>query len=177
MVEHWLNITEIPEEGREFTFDDQEFWLAGWREFHMEVAVARPLVARFTVMLRDKGALVRGRLTGSVSAPCDRCAAPVEVPVSQDIDRFEPEALPGGDSLEPTRLRRRGRILELDAGGMLWEEFVLALPVKPLCRQSCKGICPRCGKDLNAGPCGCEDVEFDPRLAVLRGLTIVKKEK
>jgi len=176
MVEHWLDVTDIPREGREFAFDDQEFWAAGWREFHMEVSPAHPLAARFVVTPHGKGVFVRGLLKGSVKAPCDRCAVAVEAALSQDFDRFEEETLPGADSLEPTLLRRRGHILELDAGGMLWEEFVLALPVKPLCSEECKGICPYCGKDQNAGPCGCEDSAFDPRLVLLRGLTIAKKE-
>jgi len=119
---------------------------------------------------------VRGSLTGAVSTPCDRCTAPVRVDVAQDFDLFEEEALPGEDSLEPTLLRRRGRILELDVTGMLWEEFLLALPVKPLCSDECKGLCPDCGQDLNAGPCKCGGAELDPRLAALRGLTIAKKD-
>jgi len=176
MAEHWLDVADIPEEGREFTFDDQEFWTAGWREFHMEITPARPLAARFMVVPQGRGVLVRGRLEGSVKVPCDRCAVAVEVFVRQDFERLEEESPPDTDSLEPTLLRRRGHVLELDAGSMLWEEFVLALPVKPLCSEACKGICPHCGKDLNAGACGCEISEFDPRLAVLRGLSIAKKE-
>ena len=175
MVERWLDVTDIPEEGREFLFEDQEFWASRWREFRMEVLPARDLVARLNVAPQGRGLLIRGRLEGSVSVPCDRCTAPVEVPVRQDIDRFEQEAGPGEDSLEPLFVRRRGHILELDAGDMLWEELVLALPVKPLCSEECGGICPHCGKDQNFGPCGCKDAEFDPRLAVLRGLTIRKE--
>jgi len=177
MVERWLDVTDIPEEGREFTFDDQAFWAAGWREFRMaEVSPGLPLAARFTAVPHGKGILVRGRLEGSVKLPCDRCAVAVEVSVRQDFDRFEQESPVGADSLEPTLLRRRGHVLELDLGSMLWEEFMLALPVKPLCSEDCKGICPHCGKDQNAGSCGCEKSEFDPRLAVLRGLAIAKKE-
>jgi len=176
MVERWLDITDIPEEGREFTFEDQELWTEGVREFHMDVSPAKPFAARFTVVPRERGAQIRGRLAGSVTAPCDRCARPVEVVVDPTFDLHEEEGLPGEDSLEPTLLRRRGKRLELDVGGMLWEEFVLALPVKPLCGEACKGLCPHCGKDLNAGPCGCGEADFDPRMAALRGLTIVTKD-
>lgn len=176
MAERWLDITDIPAQGREFVIDDQEFWSEGWREFGLELTPGSPLSATFTVTPEARGALVRGRLSGSVTAPCDRCTVPVEFAIAQDIDRFEEEAQEGEESLEPTLLRRRGRVLELDAGGMLWEEFLLALPVKPLCSEECKGLCPDCGQDLNTGSCGCSGQELDPRMAALRGLTIVKKD-
>jgi len=176
MAERWLDITDIPAEGREFVFDDQELWAEGMREFHMEYAPASPLTATFTVMPQERGAMVRGGLTGAVTAPCDRCTREVRVTVDQKFDLFEEEPLPGEDTLEPTLLRRRGHRRELDVGGLLWEEFVLALPVKPLCLEDCKGLCPDCGQDLNAGTCECGKAELDPRMAALRGLTIVKKD-
>ena len=50
------------------------------------------------------------------------------------------------------------------------EELILAGPQYVLCREDCRGLCPRCGKDLNAGPCGCPAVAPNPRLAVLHTL-------
>ena len=176
MVERWLDITDIPDAGREFTFEEQGFWTEGWREYHMDYSPAKPFAARFKVIPQGRGVMVQGKLEGSLTTPCDRCAKPIEVAVSENFDLLEEERLPGEDSLEPTLLRRRGKVLELDAGGMLWEEFVLALPVKPLCAESCKGLCPHCGKDMNLGSCDCEGAGVDPRLAALRGLTIVKKD-
>lgn len=175
MAEHWLDITDIPAEGREYVIDDQELWAEGWREFGMELVPASPMSAAFSVQPQERGALVRGKMTGAVTAPCDRCTVPVRLDIDLGFDRFEQEALPGEETLEPTLLRRRGRVLELDAGGMLWEEFLLALPVKPLCSEECKGLCPDCGQDLNQGPCKCSGEEPDPRMAALRGLTIAKK--
>ena len=61
-----------------------------------------------------------------------------------------------------------------DLAGLLWEEFVLALPVRPLCKPDCKGLCPDCGKNLNEGSCSCVRDEGDPRLAALRGLKVKK---
>ena len=176
MAEHWLDITDIPAEGREFVFDDQELWAAGWREFHMDLSPLESLSASFTVVPEGRGALVRGRLTGAVATACDRCASPARVDIDQRFDLFEEAPLPGEEALEPTLLRRHGHRLELDVGSMLWEEFVLALPDKPLCTEDCKGLCPNCGQDLNAGPCGCGGAELDPRMAALRGLKIVKKD-
>ena len=59
---------------------------------------------------------------------------------------------------------------EIDVSPMLRERMLLALPTLPLCREGCRGLCSRCGRDLNAGPCDCHEAEGDPRLAVLRTL-------
>jgi uncharacterized protein len=50
------------------------------------------------------------------------------------------------------------------------EQVLIALPMKPLCREDCRGLCPQCGKELNAGACACEHETGDPRLAALKNL-------
>ena len=50
------------------------------------------------------------------------------------------------------------------------ERVQVALPMKPLCRPDCRGLCPACGKDLNQGPCGCTHETVDPRWEALKGL-------
>jgi uncharacterized protein len=59
---------------------------------------------------------------------------------------------------------------ELDVQDLVMEQILLSVPMKPLCRESCKGICPTCGTDLNIQPCSCERKEVDPRLEVLKKL-------
>ena len=60
----------------------------------------------------------------------------------------------------------------LDLGDVLREQLYLTLPLKRLCREDCRGLCPTCGKNLNTGACGCPPPEEpeDPRLSPLRGL-------
>lgn len=64
------------------------------------------------------------------------------------------------------------RGMEINLGALLWQELVLALPIKALCRPDCKGLCPQCGKNLNLEVCSCDTESLDPRLAVLRNLKI-----
>jgi uncharacterized protein len=61
---------------------------------------------------------------------------------------------------------------EVDLSPLLRERLLLSLPTLPLCRESCRGLCCRCGADLNAGTCGCRAEEGDPRLEVLRRLKL-----
>ena len=50
------------------------------------------------------------------------------------------------------------------------EQVLMALPMKPLCREECRGLCPECGADWNAGECACDKAKIDPRLEVLKSL-------
>lgn len=65
---------------------------------------------------------------------------------------------------------------ELDIQELVSEQILLTIPMKPLCSESCKGICPHCGTDLNTSTCTCEEREVDPRLAVLKNLLRDRKE-
>ncbi|HYN22371.1 MAG TPA: DUF177 domain-containing protein, partial [Thermoanaerobaculia bacterium] len=58
----------------------------------------------------------------------------------------------------------------LDSAPILLEQLQLNVPMKPLCRPDCRGLCPLCGADLNAGMCSCEERSEDPRWAGLAAL-------
>jgi uncharacterized protein len=153
------------------TFDDQALWRDGWKAYSLAVRPGRDLVATVTVMTQSEGGvLVHGTLTGSVLLPCDRCASDFEFEIDTTYDLYE--QLPDGESDEEPRVREESGELQLDMGALLWEEFALALPVKPLCADSCKGMCPGCGKDLNVEACACAEEDGDERLAVFRNLKI-----
>ncbi|WP_236615051.1 DUF177 domain-containing protein [Desulfovibrio sp. X2] len=154
--------------------DDQSLWEAFWAEHGMQVRPGKPLRAVLHVRVQEAGStgcLVEGSLTGSVILTCDRCAADVEHAVDVHFEGFEDledEELAPGENV----LRNERGMLEIDAAGLVWQHFLLDLPVKTLCSRGCKGICPHCGKDLNEGPCDCGPDEGDPRLSVLRGLKV-----
>lgn len=171
MPNQWIAISDIAHEGRDFVFDDQALWLDGIKEFKLAVKPGKDIVATATIMPQsDDGALVRGSISGSVMVPCDRCAEDYEFAFEESFDTFE--QLPDGDEDEEPRVRMESGQLQLDIGAILWEEFALVLPVKPLCDEGCKGVCAGCGADLNKGNCDCDRDEGDERLAVFRNLKI-----
>jgi uncharacterized protein len=63
----------------------------------------------------------------------------------------------------------------IDLSELLREQFYLVLPMKPLCRESCKGLCPQCGVNLNVETCACKPEWEDPRLAALKALISDRK--
>jgi uncharacterized protein len=60
---------------------------------------------------------------------------------------------------------------EVDLNELIREQFYLALPMKPLCTEECRGLCPQCGANLNTDTCDCATEWVDPRLAALKNIT------
>jgi uncharacterized protein len=125
---------------------------------------------------------VNGRAVTRLELPCSRCLEPFEVPVDARFElRYVPQthSAPGGEEREideddlTTAFYREGA---LDVLEMLREQFQLALPMKPLCADSCRGLCPECGTNLNRAECGCKPSWDDPRLAPLKSLLNRHKE-
>jgi uncharacterized protein len=97
--------------------------------------------------------LWRGELGAEVAGECRRCLKPVtqRVVVSADVlFSADPE---GAD--DPSVYPLAASATHLDLGEAIREELALAVAPFPLCRDDCAGLCPTCGADLNAGPCGC----------------------
>ena len=124
---------------------------------------------------------VVGRATTTLMLECGRCLEDFQMPFDAAFDlRYvpavdaatEPEREISEDDLA-TSFYRDGQVDVID---MLREQFMLALPMKPLCAESCRGLCPICGANLNRTECGCTPKWEDPRLAPLKGLLTPEKE-
>lgn len=112
--------------------------------------------------------IVSGKVTTTLHGVCDRCARDVVRPVEYPLHAILTEEFTGVDGEEDPWLF----LLEDDCADMddiVTTTFVLSMESKLLCSEDCKGLCPRCGKNLNDGPCDCQP-EVDPRLAVLKQL-------
>jgi DUF177 domain-containing protein len=119
------------------------------------------------------------RLVGDVKTmlelPCSRCLEPFLWPVDAHFDlRYQPHAHNTGEGereIEEDDLTTAFYEDEqIDLGQLMGEQFYLSLPMKPLCGDGCKGLCPVCGTNLNRETCDCKRTWDDPRLAALREL-------
>ena len=99
-------------------------------------------------------------------APCDRCGEDAVQHYNVPIERVLVGELENDENDEIILLQD----YKLDLYELCYTEIVLAMPSKHLCKEDCKGICQKCGKNLNDGPCGCATKEVDPRLAELTKL-------
>jgi uncharacterized protein len=124
---------------------------------------------------------VAGRVSTRLEMQCSRCLEPFEVPVDTEFDlRYVPHTQNAGEGEREvgeddlaTAFYREGM---LDVIDLLREQFVLVLPMKPLCSEACRGLCPQCGTNLNRAQCGCAPKWEDPRLAPLKALLSQEKE-
>lgn len=129
-------------------------------------------------------AFASGTFKGYLTVACSRCVGPVKLVLDEQLRvTFMPQsempdddddAAEGEEGLEVGAedldlFPYDGEIVDLEP--LFREQFVLAVPYAPLCREDCKGLCPQCGIDRNTGTCSCE-APIDPRLAALKGLKI-----
>ena len=116
---------------------------------------------------------MRMTLTTSVEyvAQCARCLSPVSGEFTLDLEKtVAPRNLLGDldeDKLDEFAIIEDGF---LDMDEQLREQLEMEFPMRFLCREDCKGLCPKCGKNLNEGECNCDHTEIDPRMEPLRKL-------
>ena len=180
-----IALNEIGPAGLTLTISDENVWMDPIKEYGLSCRIVEPVIAEVLVLPQQDGCLLRGSLKGVVAMPCNRCMEETLVVLNQSFDEFEeyprqaetePEGEDTADILEECVVRMEGGSPWLDLASLLWEEFSLALPVKPLCKPDCKGLCPECGKNLNEGACGCVLDTGDPRLAALRQLKVKRQD-
>lgn len=113
------------------------------------------------VIRSQRGILVEGEVMATVVTVCSRCLSPIELPLT--FKMAEEELLPKTDVVSGLPLSftdEAGTLFIneehiLNLGEMVRQCFILAMPMKPLCRPDCAGLCPTCGSNLNQGVCNC----------------------
>jgi len=142
-----------------------------------ELDLAEPVAGTITVTNTGQLLLVRGKMTATARVECARCGEAVEcavdAPIEEEFSIRGPEGAPVGpgdtiDVEEPAAAAFADNMLDLTE--LLRQQLLLSLPLSPLCRPDCKGICPDCGKNLNEGPCGCAEAPAESPFAVLESL-------
>lgn len=156
----------------EINFDFQENWS------YLTAAKARiPVVAPVHVWGKvtntGRTLLVNGEIATTLELTCDRCLDsfnyPLKVFLEEEYASNTGVNPPVADDPQGNELRSlEGEFINLRPA--VEETLILALPMKLLCHEDCRGLCPHCGQNFNKGECRCEDKTVDPRLAVLEKL-------
>lgn len=138
--------------------------------------VAAPVDLAFDIRRDKQHFQLSGRVQTTLELPCSRCLEPFMRAVDAQFDlRYQPQALNTSSDDEreiqeddlSTAFYEDDRI---DLGQLMREQFLLSLPMKPLCSDECRGLCPVCGTNLNRGGCDCSRTWEDPRLASLKAI-------
>ena len=129
--------------------------------------VSEPVKAQGTVRNTAGVLVMTGEITTCIHGICDRCASEFDRDISFPIDVVLVTEMANEENEDECVFPLEGDSADLD--DIVRTVFVLNLDFKLLCKEDCKGLCHRCGKNLNDGPCNCQK-ELDPRFAALKQL-------
>ena len=129
--------------------------------------VTEPVLASGTVRNTAGVLVMQGSIHTRIHGVCDRCASDFDRDVEFPIDAVLVTELANEENEDEWVFDLEGDSADLD--DIIRTVFVLNMDSKLLCSEDCQGLCCRCGKNLNDGPCGCQK-EIDPRLAALKQL-------
>ena len=110
---------------------------------------------------------LEGEGTITVLIPCSRCLENVEVPILIEISEELDMKLTDQERIESLDESSYIQDKQLDTEKLLHNEILIRWPMRVLCKEDCKGICSRCGANLNQGSCDCDTADLDPRMAVI----------
>lgn len=168
-----VQVSEIPDEGLDIAFEES---------LEAEsLELQSPVKVQLRVQKVGAEVITQGMIETRAALQCSRClsgfsrdlAVPVDL-VYHPFDELKGEEKHEvkNDELDTGFYQND----ELDIQDLVMEQILLSVPMKPLCSETCKGICPKCGADLNLKACGCEQKEPDHRLAILKDLLKEGKE-
>jgi uncharacterized protein len=168
-----LDVTKIREPHLRIDRTDEPSVFGAAEDYYR---IAEPVHLVGNVRKDHEKVRITGQVTTTLELACSRCLEAFRVPVVAAFDLLflpataepnVPEQEVEEDDLG-TSYYRNG-VIEL--ADVVREQLFLALPMKPLCQEACKGLCPECGTNLNTGACDCTPRWEDPRLAPLKALT------
>ena len=144
----------------EFEMDLSEFEFLGVKPLPSPVAISGKIVSRAGIVESDLNCKVE------YVSVCDRCLKETVKDYTVNINRTIVVSLENEENDDIAVVPD----MQLDLEDFCYPDIVMSLPTKLLCKDSCKGLCSVCGKNLNDGDCGCQTKEIDPRLAALAEL-------
>lgn len=172
-----IDVAKIPRDGLEFDseLDEETLDLAREESFILAGGLLESRLERGD----DESVRVRGHLAARLEMQCGRCLESFDMAVAQELELFYLPHVRDAEEEDEDEVELSDRDMvvayyhdrRLDLGEVVREQVFLAVPLRRLCREDCRGLCPTCGANRNATACACKIEEpEDPRLAPLRKL-------
>jgi len=178
-----LHVDDIKEQGLLLDFCEPPESFPALEELQLqgEVSFDGPIVVTGRVQRVAGLVEIEGAVQAAARMPCGRCLEDVVLPLdarfSVTFSRELPEVVDEEDGSELELSAEEMGLIpfsgdEIDLREAIQEQVVMALPLRPLCRPECLGLCPQCGADLNHEKCGCEEPVFNSKFGSLRDFKI-----
>lgn len=164
-----VKISDIPEDGLSVEFSRKA------------EALESDITASLTLVRTGSDVIIKGLVSSSMRQQCARCLNDFVQDVSARVElSYEGMSVLDNEDQE-TESDDASRDYKLDdvidLGHLAEEQILLNVPMRSLCSVDCKGLCPKCGADLNSEPCACDRDDIDPRLQGLKKFLEKKGEK
>jgi uncharacterized protein len=174
-----FRVEDIGGEEQEQTFSQEESWLgerlAG--ETQRSFCFTDPIKIRLKLSRAGKVILLRSRIEAKVEWICARCLTPFSKTVTSEFTTsLKPK--PDFPLAEEVELNRQDLETdfyegeEIDVTPLVQDQILLSLPAKAICDEECRGLCARCGQNLNRETCQCPEKVIDPRFELLRNFRV-----
>lgn len=175
-----IKVDSIPSEGLLIDFLLESAWLR-------EISAERPLgfipsgalEVQGELTRTGQGILFRGMVKGMIRLHCGRCLGSflkiLEIPVRSEWRLISASSKSAGKEMTfQVEDLETGLIKEgvLDLAERILEEVILTIPIQPLCRENCLGLCPICGENKNINPCNCKAKDGPSPFSVLKDLKV-----
>ena len=174
-----FRLEDIPKEGLEATFSQGEDWLDERLrgEEKRTFRLISPIKVHLSLFKVGRVVQVKSRMETRGQWLCARCLEPFSLALTSEYSTtLKPRPdFPPAEEVELTREDLETDFYngeEIELTPLVQDQVLLALPQKAVCREECRGLCPRCGKNLNREICGCPTGFIDPRFQALKNIKI-----
>jgi uncharacterized protein len=171
-----IDLQALTEETRVQETLAQDWWKSMDRG-HQILGFSRPLQVHVKISKAADKFLLDGRLYGSLSVRCDRCLEPFDMELKDEFHVYLVMREPVHDEDDLELLDEemevdfiKGETIDLD--DVIREQIYLSVPIKCVCKETCRGLCPQCGANLNVAPCRCMSQTGHPAFLKLEKLKV-----
>lgn len=171
-----IHIDDIPEPGLAVELAEDPVKIEGVSEGPLDFSIASTVTGHLDISKNDGNVTVSGDINAKVRLNCSRCLKEFELPLESTFVNYyerrpsrekEKELRP--EDIDVNYLKAD----ELDTDELLLGQISLEVPMQPLHSEACKGLCPKCGADLNQGECGCsKDEKTSSKFAKLKDFKV-----
>jgi uncharacterized protein len=174
-----LKLEDIPEEGLTLSWEEERDSLLDYlsRFSSIDFGFETPLHGDAKIKKMGKSYLIQGTVQTLLRLRCVRCLKEFTHPLSSTFDltlypmketRFGEEVELGEEDMKSSFFEGG----EIHLSEIACEQIFLEVPYQPLCVEDCKGLCPKCGRDLNLSPCDCNKEEWEAGFSILRKMNL-----
>jgi len=172
-----INVVLIPEEGQNFVFSEDDTWFKGcFKESDRPDFTLRQVDVSCLITKVSGNVFIKGAFSALIDIDCSRCLESTNLPIGSDFAyTLMPAKAEAREDLELTPEELEISYYQgdfIDLAPVICEQIMLQIPMKVLCSEECKGLCPHCGTNLNTSSCNCHLNIVNNRMAVLKNFRV-----